>query len=262
MEGYHIFSSSLSFLSRSRPFLSLLSLLFVAPSRVTSRLELGLKGMAFIRCRTFLGCLPLASGVWLLSLVGLMLGASGAVGSWIEINLMASHPLPLQDEIAQFVQAIVFSLLGLFSILGFAEGISQNRNFAFIYCKLVAIHYAIIIGAFAFTLYSTFRHVDSLTVASCIQGDLDQFVIQFCNKGWSFVKGLPIIWYSVVLLVQAYAYILAVNFAEKLDIDDISRISKHFTLTSSDGLSFYSKDVEYGMPDIPSATFVSGGRYS
>ncbi|PBK78390.1 hypothetical protein ARMSODRAFT_1077955 [Armillaria solidipes] len=218
--------------------------------------------MTFIRCRTFLGCLPLASGVWLLSLVGLMLGASGAVGSWVEINLMASHPLPLQDEIAQFVQAIVFSLLGLFSVLGFAEGISQNRNFAFIYCKLVAIHYTAIIGAFAFTLYSTFRHVDSLTIASCIQGDLDEFAIQFCSKGWSFVKGLPIIWYTVVLLIQAYAYILAVNFAEKLDIDDISRISRHFTVMSSDGLSFYSKDVEYGMSDMPSTTFVGGGRHS
>ncbi|KAF8921051.1 hypothetical protein CPB85DRAFT_1486815 [Mucidula mucida] len=220
--------------------------------------------MVFIRCRTFLGCLPLASGVWLLSLVGVMMGISAAVGSWMEVKFLESHPNPLLDTIALFVQAIVFSLLGFFSIIGFVMGVSKNRPIAFIYPKILLVHYVAMLGAFAFTLFYTFRPVSALTVASCAAGSLDDVIDQFCTKGWSLIKLLPLIWYIVVLtLIQPYAFILADNLAEKLEIDDIARVPKDFIL-NSDAASFHSKDaLSLGSKDLErgfSAKWYPGGR--
>ncbi|KAF9053947.1 hypothetical protein BDZ89DRAFT_1032329 [Hymenopellis radicata] len=220
--------------------------------------------MVFIRCRTFLGCLPLASGVWLLSLVGAMMGISAAVGSWMEVNFLETHPNPLLDTIALFVQAIVFSLLGFFSVIGFVMGVLKNRHIAFIYPKILAVHYVAMLGALAYTLFYTFRPVSALTVASCAAGSLDDVIDQFCTKGLSLIKLLPLIWYIVVLtLIQPYAFVLADNLAEKLEIDDIARVPKDFIL-NSDAASFYSKDaLSFGSKDLErgrSAKWYPGGR--
>lgn len=44
--------------------------------------------MVFILARTFLACLPLRAGVWVLALVGLLLGVAGAVCGWMEVVLL------------------------------------------------------------------------------------------------------------------------------------------------------------------------------
>lgn len=49
--------------------------------------------MVLIRCRTFLGCLPLNSGVCVLALVALLLGGGGAVQSWMGVMLLGIAPL-------------------------------------------------------------------------------------------------------------------------------------------------------------------------
>lgn len=72
-----------------------------------------------------------------------------------------------------------------------------------IYSKMLILYLALTLLSFGLTLYSTFRSADPATIARCIDGSLDDKVIQFCETGWSIVKGLPIALFAVTLLVQS-----------------------------------------------------------
>ncbi|KIY65290.1 hypothetical protein CYLTODRAFT_492445 [Cylindrobasidium torrendii FP15055 ss-10] len=207
--------------------------------------------MVLLRCRTFLFCLPLAPGVCLLSLLGMLLGISGAVGSWMEVFLLKQHPNTVEDVIALFAQAISFSAYGLFSLIGVITGLAKIRTLAYIYPRLITIHYIIMIATFSFGMYYTFRPADAIAVERCIAGDKAAFIQDFCHKGFNLIKALPIGWYVLALVIQPYAYIIAVNLAEQLEIDDIAKLPKKFRL-ASDAASFHSKDVETGLASRPS----------
>lgn len=184
--------------------------------------------MAILHVRNFLGCLPLRAGIWVLSLTGLMLGAAGAAGGWFEVQNIEKHPVVVQDEIALFAQAIVFSLYGLFSLIGLIGGLVKNRIICHIYARLLAILFGLTILSFGYTLYYTFRPTSDGEVLSCTRGDPDQFIVQFCDKGWSLVKGVPLVAFVTSLVIQCYTYIITGNFLEERELDEASRVSKSF----------------------------------
>ncbi|KAL1743453.1 hypothetical protein HDZ31DRAFT_40863 [Schizophyllum fasciatum] len=135
--------------------------------------------MAILRTRTFLVCLPLKAGVWVLALVGAMYGGSGAAGSWLEVSMLSGGLL------------ITGGLVYLRSVTA-----------ALIYSRLLVIHLIFTILSVAFTLYSTFRPQDKDVVKSCIGGSVDEFPIEFCQKGWSTVTVLPLALFAAVLVNQ------------------------------------------------------------
>lgn len=196
--------------------------------------------MAFIHVKRFLGCLPLRAGVWVLSLTGLMLGAAGATGSWFEVQKIEDHPIEFQDEIALFTQAIVFSLYAVFSLVGLVAGLGNNRVLAHVYSRLTAVHFVLMVLSLGFTLYYTFHPVSNGVIFNCTAGDPDQLIVQFCGKGWSLVKGIPIIAYAVSLLVQCYSFVIAVNFVEQHELDEASRWSGSFKFGPPDDLDSQS----------------------
>ncbi|KAJ7582938.1 hypothetical protein C8J56DRAFT_956094 [Mycena floridula] len=173
-------------------------------------------------CKTFLFCLRLRSGAFVLALIGLMLGGAGGVGSWAEVAKIQDHPIDLLDEIALFAQAIVFSLLGVFSFIGLLGSILNNRSMVQIYSKLVAIQFVLTVASFGFTLFYTFRPVTPGVVFDCTGGNRDDIIVQFCEKGWNLVKAIPIFVYAASLLVLAYTHIIAVNFLEEMELDEAS----------------------------------------
>ncbi|KAI5899564.1 uncharacterized protein SCHCODRAFT_02483740 [Schizophyllum commune H4-8] len=135
--------------------------------------------MAILRTRTFLVCLPLKAGVWVLALIGAMCGGGGAAGSWIEVTMLSSGILALGY------------LVDLRSVTA-----------ALIYSRLLVIHLIFTILSLIFTLYSTFRPQDQGDVKSCINGSVDEFPIEFCQKGWSTVTVLPLALFAAVLFNQ------------------------------------------------------------
>jgi hypothetical protein len=47
--------------------------------------------MALFRCRKFLGCVPLRTGVWLLTLIAMIVSGPGSAGSWLEVFWMSAY---------------------------------------------------------------------------------------------------------------------------------------------------------------------------
>jgi len=175
--------------------------------------------MVLIQARKFLGCLALGTGVWILCLLSFVLGITGAVIGWLEILVLASHPLPLEDKVLLFTRTIVLSLLVLLSVVGIAVGISKRTGLTFIYSKMIASHCILLLVALAFTLVLTFRPVSDAIVDRCTNGSSNHMIVEFCTPGWSLVQGASVCIVGVSVLVQIYAFIIASNFAEQLDLE-------------------------------------------
>ncbi|KAF5373656.1 hypothetical protein D9758_000687 [Tetrapyrgos nigripes] len=175
--------------------------------------------MPSIRCRNFLWCLSLRSGVCILAVLGFMLGALGAAMGWAKVSLMLGQSLSVKDEAILFILPSTFSLLVVISLLGVIGGIARIRSLIFSYPKLLAVHFLLLIISFALSLYSAI-HSSDLSETQCDAESLSKFMTDFCKPGWSTVNVLSVILFAVALLVQIYNFIIAINFAEDLDYDD------------------------------------------
>ncbi|KAJ3995633.1 hypothetical protein F5050DRAFT_1808485 [Lentinula boryana] len=176
--------------------------------------------MVLIRSRKFLGCLALSMGVWILAVVSLMLGVAGSVIGWLEIVLVLDkHPLPLEDKVFLFIRTIVLSLLVFLSLIGIFVGLYKRPGLAFIYSKMVASHYFLLLFALASTLVLTLRSASDNTVDQCTNGTSSRMIIEFCSPGWSLVQGALICIVGTSVLVQLYAFIIAGSFAYRLDLE-------------------------------------------
>ncbi|KAJ4487781.1 hypothetical protein J3R30DRAFT_3400461 [Lentinula aciculospora] len=185
--------------------------------------------MVLIRSREFLGCLALGTGIWILALLSLMLGVTGSVIGWLEIVLLNTHTLPLEDKVFLFIRTIVLSLLVLLSLIGrhirvngfvsIFVGLSKRPGLAFIYSKMVASHYILLLLALASTLVLTLRSVNDTIVNQCTDGTSNRMIIEFCSPGWSLVQGALICIVGASVFVQLYAFVVAGNFAYRLDLE-------------------------------------------
>lgn len=138
--------------------------------------------------------------------------------------MLGDHRLPTFETAVLFVQAIMFSVLGLLSIVAIVGSIANSRSASFICAKMFAIHLFLTIVSVAFVLYATLRPISNADVQSCLASSTDELVIEFCEKGFSILKALPIMFLGIVIFVQLYAYIILVNYTEKLDVDEAASI--------------------------------------
>ncbi|KAF7338091.1 Tetraspanin family [Mycena venus] len=174
--------------------------------------------MALFRCRTFLGCMSLRTGVWLLALLAILVSGLGSAGSWLEVTWMAHHPLVLRDKVATIIQAGAFSLLFLLSLLGFFAALNGKRGVVYIYSKFTFIHAPLIMLSLAVTLFTTLKpDMDQQAVENCLNGTKSPIISQFCNHGLSVVRILPIAFLGAALLIQFCVWIVATSYGEEID---------------------------------------------
>jgi hypothetical protein len=177
--------------------------------------------MVLIQSRKFLGCLALRTGVWMLGLLSFMLGAGGSVIGWLEIVSLTHHPVPLEDKIFLFIRTIVLSLLALISLAGVLVGWSKSLGFAYIYSKMVASHFLLLLVALALALAVTLQSSNDEVIKQCINGSTNRFIIEFCSPGWSLVQATSVGILGAAVLVQIYAFIIASNFVHRLDLETL-----------------------------------------
>lgn len=89
----------------------------------------------------------------------------------------------------------------------FTAGITKGRGLLYIYSKIILLYILLNMGGLAWVFYSALRKVDDGVVLNCERSDgNDELVKQFCEKGFNFVKGLPIAFLITALLVQICEY--------------------------------------------------------
>ncbi|KAJ6597160.1 hypothetical protein DFH09DRAFT_1272591 [Mycena vulgaris] len=195
--------------------------------------------MAFFRCRAFLGCMSLQTGVWSLALIAMMVSGPGAAGSWLEVNWMAHHPPTfMYAKIALIFQAAVFSFLFLMSFLGFVAALNRARGAVYVYSKFIFVHTAFLLLSFGLTLFTNL-HPEELDLSAfkrCLNGSTSSLIIQFCNMGLSsLIQIVTIALLGAAILVQFYAWIVSISYGEELDV---AAAGDKF----SNGKNFYGSD--------------------
>ncbi|KAJ7085815.1 hypothetical protein B0H15DRAFT_371532 [Mycena belliarum] len=183
--------------------------------------------MAFFRCRAFLGCMSLKTGVWLLALLAMMVSGPGAAGSWLEVVWMKDHPLTLYGKLTIIIQAAAFSSLFLISILGFIAALQGARGAVYIYSKFIFIHGALILLSLGLTLFGTLTPEKSNPdVEKCVNGSTSTVIVEFCKQRLSIAHILSIALIGAALAIQFYAWIVASSYGE--DLDTTSAVDKYF----------------------------------
>jgi len=136
---------------------------------------------------------------------------------------MTHHPLALRDKVAVIIQGVILSSLFILSLLGFIAALKGARGAVYIYSKFIFIHTALILLSFGFTLFTTLRpdESDSNGVEKCLNGSTSSIISQFCNHHLSVVRVLPLGFLGASVLVQFYAWMVSISYAEELDIEAI-----------------------------------------
>ncbi|KAJ7087786.1 hypothetical protein C8R44DRAFT_720942 [Mycena epipterygia] len=176
--------------------------------------------MALLRCRAFLGCVPLRTAVWLLALIAMMVSGPGAGGSWLEMYWTENHPISLRDKMAILARAVVFSSLFLLSILGFIAALQGARGAVYIYSKFIFIHTPVILLSFGLTLFATLQpdNSDPDGPTKCLNGSSSPIIAQFCSHSMTFIRILPIAFLGAASLIQFNTWIVSISYAEELDL--------------------------------------------
>jgi uncharacterized protein YacL len=174
--------------------------------------------MVYVRTRTFCCCLPVRLGVFILAILGVLIGGFLTVAGWLQVANLTQHPLSTRDEVALYVQTVMFTLLAVVSIFGFIGAASRRRSLLNFYWMMLAAHLVFSIASGIFSIYSMFNEdISSEFTEQCADDAVDDVTDEFCGNGMTVVKGLIIAFFVISWLFQLYGCIIVSNYVEQLD---------------------------------------------
>ncbi|TFK24088.1 hypothetical protein FA15DRAFT_704850 [Coprinopsis marcescibilis] len=182
-----------------------------------------------IQTRKFCFCLPVRLGVFVVSLLTMTAGSIlGAIG-WMQVVQFRTHPVELGDEIAAYVHASIFSLLGLLSIFGFVGSLVRLRGLVIAYSVGIAIHLGLSIASGIFNMYTMFKPNPQSAIEACMNAvkdseDLDE-TRRICQTGSAIAKGIIVAIYVITWLLQIYAFFIIERYAEQLEEEEMAKLA-------------------------------------
>jgi len=184
------------------------------------------------RTRTFLCCLPVRIGVFLLSLLSMAVGSFLAAIGWIRISRLSQHPLTKSDRIALWIHSVMFSILGFLAVLGFIGCLAKSRRMVAGFAIALAIHLGFSVASGIFSIYLLFRQTPEEAIDACANGSTDPAVVDSCKNGMGAIKGIIIAIYVVTWLMQLYAYFIVEWYVDQLDDEEME---KHAVISNNMG---------------------------
>ncbi|CAK5277329.1 unnamed protein product [Mycena citricolor] len=193
--------------------------------------------MALFRCRKFLFCLSLRSGVMVLALLAMLISGLGVGGAGVELSwVITQHQVSLARKIAIFSQGAVLTLLFLLSLLGLIAGVHAGRGVVYIYSKMTFIHGPFLLAALGLTLFTTFKERSTNTIP-CLNGSSSAIIKQFCDQEQlSLVLILPIALLGAACLIQFYSWVVAISYGEAFGESDMSSVVMKYASSSGSDL--------------------------
>jgi len=184
------------------------------------------------RTRTFLCCLPVRLGVFLLSLLAMAVGSFVAAMGWIRISQLSQHPLTKSDRIALWIHSVMFSILGFLAVLGFIGCLAKSRRMVAGFAIALAIHLGFSVASGIFSIYLFFRQAPEEAIDACANGSTDPTVVDSCKNGMGTIKGIMIAIYVMTWLIQLYAYFIVEWYVDQLDDEEME---KHAVISNNMG---------------------------
>jgi len=172
--------------------------------------------MVYIRARKFCCCLPVRFGVFVMTVLGAIGGGLVCAVGWLQIAQMKQHPLSKLDEIALWIQTIMYTILAVVSLFGFFGACIKHRSFISLYFTMLAAHFVFSIVSGTYSLYTLFHNEGQAAIESCINGSDDELTKEFCGEGHALMKGIVVSIFVVIWLLELYGCIIVNNYMEQL----------------------------------------------
>lgn len=178
-----------------------------------------------VEYRKFCCCLPVRLGVFALSLFAMVGGSFVAAIGWMSVSQLQQNPVEITDEVALYIHAGIFTLLGLLGIFGFAGSLIRSQGLVYSFSVGLAVHLGLSIGSGVFTIYSIYKENTADSITTCLAGKTDADSIQACKTGMSIVKGVIVAIYVVAWLIELYAYFIVSRYVEQLEDEEIAKLT-------------------------------------
>jgi len=173
--------------------------------------------------RTFLCCLPVRLGVFLLSLIAMAVGSFVAAVGWIRISRLDQYPLTSSDRIALWVHTVIFSILGFLAVFGFIGCLAKSRRMVAGFAIALAIHLGFSVASGILSIYLVFKQSSQEVIDACTNGSTDPSVLDSCKNGTGIMKGVMIAIYILTWLLQLYAYFIVEWYVDQLDDEEAEK---------------------------------------
>jgi len=173
--------------------------------------------MVHVRSRKFCCCLPVRFGVFILSLFAMVGGSFVAAYGYIQISQLAKNPLSRDEQIALWIQSILFTFLGLLAIFGFVGCLIKNRRMVSHFAISLAIHLGLSIAAGIYSMVSIFRQDPQQGIDNCLNSGTEGVTVDTCRTSLNIMKGVMVGIYVLTWLVQLYAYFVVERYVDQLD---------------------------------------------
>lgn len=173
--------------------------------------------MVHVRSRKFCCCLPVRFGVFMLSLFAMVGGSFVAAYGYIQIAQLGKNPLSRDEQIALWIQSVMFTFLGLLAIFGFIGCLVKNRKMVSTFAISLAIHLGLSIAAGIYSIVSIFRQDPQQGINNCLNSGTEGVTEDTCRTSLNIMKGVMVGIYVLTWLIQLYAYFVVERYVDQLD---------------------------------------------
>jgi len=179
--------------------------------------------MVYVRSRKFCCCLPVRFGVFVIAILGILGGGLVSVGGWLQIKQLPESSLDQRNEVALWIQTIMYTLLAILSLFGLIGVFSKTRSFISVYATMLYGHLGFSIATGIFYLYTLFYQTGDNDIQSCIDGSTDDIKKEACQKGFEIFRGVIVGVFVLIWLIELYGCIIVANYVSQLDEEEAAK---------------------------------------
>jgi len=164
------------------------------------------------------------------SLITMLAGALIAAIAWMQVAQQHGKRVEVTDQVAAYVHASIFSMLGVLSVFGFVGSLTRVRGLVIAYAVGLALHLGLSIASGVFTMFTIFRPNPANSVEACIKEsnptpELLEETKNICNTGMAIAKGVIVAIYVVSWLLQLYAYFIVDRYSDQLEEEEMAKLA-------------------------------------
>jgi hypothetical protein len=142
------------------------------------------------------------------------------------------------DEIALYVQASIYTLLGILSIVGFIGACSRSATLIAIYFSMLVAHLGFSIFSGVFSLYAIFHGDGKAILDLCVAQTTDEVekaaaqgvtldATKECHRALVIFRSLLIAAFICFWLIEIYCCFIVHDYSAQLDEEDFIKLPPH-----------------------------------
>ncbi|KAM6494919.1 hypothetical protein JOM56_009542 [Amanita muscaria] len=172
-----------------------------------------------VRTRNFCLCLPARLGVFLVSVFNLVAGFSMGLFGWFEVMHLKNTPFTKAEDAALILHSVLFTLLGLVSLLGLTGAIIRHRSLVSLFGTMILLLLVINIGSGIYIIYTMFRNHGQVLLKECTTGE-GHYSQETCAVASGLEQALIVMVYAVMWLVQICCFVIVMEYCHQLDDEE------------------------------------------